>query len=107
MDLARTRARLVLALPQEAMVGHEAFVITFCISQESTGRAEKHFGLDTESEEGLFRGGKGNIPKLPLPPTVSCQGCFPQTLPRITSCPSAPARHEPRVAPWHSTACAH
>lgn len=53
MDLA-VRARLVLPLPQEAMVGDEASIITICISQESVGGAEKHFVSETESEEGLF-----------------------------------------------------
>lgn len=35
------------------------------------------------------------------------QGCLPQTVPRTTFCPSAPARHMARVAAGHSTACAH
>lgn len=47
MELAE-RAHLVLTLPQEAMVGHEASVISIYIRQESMGRAKKHSVLDTE-----------------------------------------------------------
>lgn len=45
--------------------GHKAFVIPISFSQETRGDR-----LDLESEEGLFHGGKGNTPTLPLLPTL-------------------------------------
>lgn len=91
MDLA-VRTRMVLTFPQEAMVRHEASVITICISQESMGRAEKHFVLDTESEEGLFHGGKGNIATLPLLQHSVLLGLFPTDITKDHFLPLCPCR---------------
>lgn len=49
--------------------GAQGFCYPHQLQPGDTGR-QKHFGLDFESEEGLFHGGKGNTPTLPLPPTL-------------------------------------